>query len=159
MQGRSLLPVLERDEAVRLGALFGYFGGAINVTDGRYTYHRFPPDPRRQELYQYTLMPTHIWQPFTPEELSGATLSPPLPFTKGAPVLKVPVRERSPMFDNYGPGALLENETRLYDLSVDPGQNAPLRSSEATEGMIDLMRELMIAADAPPESFARIGLS
>lgn len=158
MQGRSLLPVLEREQGIRRGALFGYFGGAINVTDGRYTYHRFPPDPRRQELYQYTLMPTHIWQPFTPEELSGATLAPPLSFTKGAPVLKVPVVERSPMFDNYGPGALLENETRLYDLAVDPGQNAPLRSPELATQMIDLMRELMLAADAPPEAFARIGL-
>ncbi len=57
-------------------------------------------------------MPTHIWEPFTPGELAQASLADPLPFTKGAPVLKIPVTERSPMFDNYGPGALLENEVR-----------------------------------------------
>ena len=34
------------------------------------------------------------------------------------------------MFDNYGPGALLENETRLYDLANDPGQTTPLSSPE-----------------------------
>jgi hypothetical protein len=34
-------PVPQRDAAI-----FGYFGGAVNVTDGRYTYHRFPADLR-----------------------------------------------------------------------------------------------------------------
>jgi hypothetical protein len=158
MEGHSLLPLLDADSVVRRGALFGYFGGAINVADGRYTYHRFPPDPRSQELYQYTLMPTHIWQPFTPEELAGASLAQPLPFTKGAPILKIPVIERSPMFDNYGPGALLESETRLYDLADDPGQNAPLSSPEIERAMTRLMRDLMRANDAPPEAFARIAM-
>ena len=149
---------MTRIDPLRNGALFGYFGGAINVTDGHYTYHRFPPDPRAQELYQYTLMPTHIWQPFTPEELAGATLSSPLSFTKGAPVLKVPVIERSPMFDNYGPGALLENETRLFDLVRDAGQSTPLFQPDIEAGMISLMRDLMRSNDAPPEAFTRIGL-
>jgi hypothetical protein len=158
MEGHSLLPLLDADSVVRRGALFGYFGGAINVADGRYTYHRYPPDPRSQELYQYTLMPTHIWQPFTPEELAGASLAQPLPFTKGAPILKIPVIERSPMFDNYGPGALLESETRLYDLADDPGQNTPLSSLEIERAMTRLMRDLMRANDAPPEAFARIAI-
>jgi arylsulfatase A-like enzyme len=158
MQGQSVLALLDSDRPLRSGALFGYFGGAINVTDGRYTYHRFPPDPRTQELYQYTLMPTHIWQPFTPEELAGSTLASPLSFTKGAPVLKVPVIERSPMFDNYGPGALLENETRLFDLAADAGQNKPLSQPDIETQMISLMRGLMRSNDAPPEAFKRIGL-
>jgi arylsulfatase A-like enzyme len=158
MQGHSLVGVLARDQAIQRGALFGYFGGAINVTDGRYTYHRFPPDPREQELYQYTLMPTHIWEPFTPAELAEASLSPPLPFTKGTPVLKVPVTQRSPMFDNYGPGALLENDTRLYDLSVDPGQASPLQAPDVEREMVNLMRDLMVEADAPPEAFTRVGI-
>jgi arylsulfatase A-like enzyme len=156
MEGHSLLPLLDAERPLRQGALFGYFGGAINVTDGRYTYHRFPPDPRAQELYQYTLMPTHIWEPFTPGELAGAALAQPMPFTKGAPVLKIPVTERSPMFDNYGPGALIESETRLYDLADDPGQNRPLSSPEMEEAMTRLMRGLMHANDAPPEAYARI---
>ncbi|ACP21688.1 putative sulfatase (plasmid) [Sinorhizobium fredii NGR234] len=158
IEGHSLLPLLDADRSLRQGALFGYFGGAINVTDGRYTYHRFPPDLRSQELYQYTLMPTHIWEPFTPEELAGASLAQPMSFTKGAPVLKIPVIERSPMFDNYGPGALLESETRLYDLADDPGQNTPLYSPEIEEAMTRLMRDLMRSNDAPPEAFARIGI-
>lgn len=159
MEGHSFLQLLEADRAIRRGALFGYFGGAINVTDGRYTYHRFPPDLRSQELYQYTLMPTHIWERFTPEELAGASLAASFAFTKGVPVLKVPVIERSPMFDNYGPGALLESETRLYDLADDPGQESPLVAPDIEKAMVSLMRDLMRANDAPPEAFARIGLA
>jgi arylsulfatase A-like enzyme len=159
MEGHSLLPLLEADGAVRHGALFGYFGGAINVTDGRYTYHRYPPDLRSQELYQYTLMPTHICERFTPEELAGASLATSFAFTKGVPVLKVPVIERSPMFDNYGPGALLESETRLYDLGSDPGQQSPLAEPDIEQTMISLMRDLMRANEAPPEAFSRIGLA
>jgi len=144
--------------ALRQGVLFGYFGGAVNVADGRYTYHRFPEDLSKQELYQYTLMPTHIFSPFTPEELATATISPPLGFTKGAKLLKVPVIERSPMYNNYGPGALLEAETRLYDLKADPGQEAPLGDAVVETRLTALMRRLMEANGAPPEAFTRIAL-
>ena len=57
------------DGGPRGASIFGYFGGAVNVTDGRYTYHRFPTDLLSQEIYQYTLMPTHLKSLFTPEEL------------------------------------------------------------------------------------------
>ncbi len=92
-----LLPVLAKDRTLRDGAIFGYFGGAVNVTDGRYTYHRYPADLATQEIYQYTLMPTHLWERFSTEELKDATLAPPQPFTKGVPTLKVPVVSTSPM--------------------------------------------------------------
>jgi hypothetical protein len=158
MEGRSLLPVVDADHALRDGALYGYFGGAVNVTGGRYTYHRFPPDLRTQEIYQYTLMPTHIFEPFSTGELAAATLAPPFPFSKGVPLLKVPVTERSPMFDVYGPGALLEDETRLYDLAADPGQERPLRDAAAEARMATLMRRLMQTNGAPGEAFTRLGL-
>lgn len=152
-EGRSLLGKDEREALI-----FGYFGGAVNVTDGRFTYHRYPDDLKNQEIYQYTVMPTHITRPFTPEELSGATLAEPFTWTKDVPLLKVPVIERSPMFSNYGPGAMLENDTRLYDLATDPGQDRPLEDGAAEARMLGLMRELMTANDAPPEAFARLRL-
>ncbi len=144
-------------ESDREGLLFGYFGGAVNVTDGRYTYHRFPADLRRQDINQYTLMPTHIFDFFSTEELANASLADAMPFTKGAKLLKVPVIERSPFFDVYGPGALLENTTRLYDLQRDPGQDHPLDDPAQAERMARLMARLMRANHAPPEAFARLG--
>jgi arylsulfatase A-like enzyme len=158
MQGRSLLPLLEGDRALRRGALFGYFGGAVNVTDGRYTYHRYPADLGAQEINQYTLMPTHLWELFTPEELRNAQLAEPFSFTKGVPLLKVPVIKTSPMYSNYGPGALLESETRLYDLEADPGQERPLQDAAVERRMAALMRDLMIENDAPSEAVARVEL-
>jgi hypothetical protein len=158
MEGHSLLPVLAGDRALRAGALFGYFGGAVNVTDGRYTYHRYPPDLATQEIYQYTVMPTHIFDLFSAEELSRATLAPPFPFSKNVPLLKVPVTRRSPMYNVYGPGCLLENETRLYDLASDPGQQHRLDDAAIERRMMVLMRDLMVADHAPPEALRRVGL-
>jgi arylsulfatase A-like enzyme len=153
MEGQSLL----RD--TRRGAvIFGYFGGAVNVTDGRHTYHRFPEDLRGQEIFQYTVMPTHLNRLFTPEELSTATLAAPFGWTKNVPLLKIPVIERSPMYLNYGPGALLESDTRLYDLLADPGQAKPLHDSAIEVRMARLMRDLMIRNEAPAEAFSRLAL-
>jgi arylsulfatase A-like enzyme len=158
MQGKSLLPLLGADAPHREAAIFGYFGGAVNITDGRYTYHRYPPDLRTQEIYQYTLMPTHIWDLFTTEELAGASLAEPFPFTKGTPLLKVPVIERSPMYVNYGPGCFLEDDTRLYDLASDPGQEHPIQDQDIERRLGALMRQLMVENDAPPEALGRVQL-
>jgi arylsulfatase A-like enzyme len=152
-EGRSLL-----QDGNREAAIFGYFGGAVNVTDGRYTYHRFPEDIRTQEVYQYTVMPAHLKQLFTPEELSGATLADPFGWTKRVPLLKVPVIERSPMYNNYGPGSLLEKDTRLYDLEADPGQERPLNNPAVEARMVGLMRGLMARNEAPVESYSRLAL-
>jgi arylsulfatase A-like enzyme len=159
MQGTSLLPLLRNDDSPRKGCLFGYFGGAVNVTDGRYTYHRFPADLRSQEIYNYTVMPTHLWERFSVEELSHATLSEPFPFTQGVPLLKVPVTARSPFYNNYGPGSLLEDETRLYDLATDPGQDKPLDDEAVEARMVDLMTTLMRDNAAPPEALVRLGVT
>jgi arylsulfatase A-like enzyme len=153
MQGHSLLRQGDRDAVI-----FGYFGGAANVTDGRHSYHRFPEDLTRQEIYQYTLMPTHINARFTPEELAAATLARPFAWTRNVPVLKVPVTQRSPMYNNYGPGALLESDTKLYDLAADPGQDRPVRDAAVEARMIALMRTLMHRNEAPPEAFTRLAL-
>ncbi|MDL2403526.1 sulfatase [Rhizobium mayense] len=152
----SLFASLERP--TREGVIFGYFGGAVNVTDGKHSYHRYPADLIRQEINQYTLMPTHIFSFFTPEELSNASLSAPFEFTKGVPLLKVPVIERTPMNQHYGPGAMIENDTRLYDLVSDPGQDHPLRDESVEAAMTELMLGLMRDNDAPPEAFTRLEL-
>ncbi|MFO1147496.1 MAG: sulfatase-like hydrolase/transferase [Alsobacter sp.] len=158
MEGLSLFDIAE-GRAGRDAVLFGYFGGAVNIADGRYTYHLYPPDLRTQEIYQYTLMPTHIFEPFSVEELSQASLSDSFPFTKGAKLLKVPVIERSPMYNVYGPGALLEDDTRLYDLATDPGQATPARDPAVEQRLRTWMAQLMAANQAPPEAFVRLGLT
>ena len=158
MRCHSLLPLVKGGKSKRKAAIFGYFGGAINVTDGCFSYHRYPTEPESADIYQYTLMPAHIRGFFLPEELADAKLVEPLPFTKGMPVLKARASNRS-IVPGLSPIHLLEDETRLYDLAKDPGQQSPIQDSELEKKMIDNMRHEMAMADAPSEAYERLSLT
>ena len=155
VEGFSLLPVLEQDQAIRTAAIYGRFGAATNVTDGRYTYFRYPEDMENQQLWEYTLMPTHQRALFAKEEFEGVTLERSFAFLRGFPVLKLPAG-KAPI---KGQGAQIEDaRTVLYDLNTDPRQMQPLQDA-ATEGRLQReMQKLMHANEAPPEAYRRLGL-
>jgi len=158
--GKSLLPLLgDEDAAVHDAVIFGYFGGAVNLTDGRYSYFRYPEDVLDQELYQYTLMPNHMLQPFTGDELKGAELVRGLAYARGLPVLRVPVIASSPWYNSHGPKVMADTKTALYDVSTEPHQETPLRDSELEQSMAAAMVQLLKTNDAPPEVFRRLNLS
>ena len=94
---------------------------------------------------------------FTPEELAGATLGGPFGFTKQVPLLKVPVIERSPMYDNYGPGACSRATPGSTTWRPIPARRTRCDDPQAEARMIGLMRGLMASNEAPPEAFARLG--
>jgi len=154
MQGLPLGTVHTPRGNGREAALFGLHGGHINVTDGRYVYMRAPLDPDNRDLYNYTLMPTHIYSLFTPQELADCELVDPLSFSKGCKVLKI--RALAPSHNTY-------QHTLgdfLFDLHHDPQQKVNLVGSETdtVERMQRLMVALMRHNDAPPESYVRYGL-
>lgn len=156
--GRSLLPVLRDDTPVREAALFGQFGGAVNVTDGRYAYMRYPEGAEADtQLHHYTLMPVHMRSFFEPKELAGAELVGPFGYTKGMPVLKLPLvaDAAANMIHRY---PLLEAKTALYDLSVDPGQLHPIDDLAEEARLQLLLRKLMAEHEAPEEAYRRLGL-
>jgi hypothetical protein len=135
------------------------FGSAVNITDGRHTYFRYPRDLRGADLYQYTLMPAHMKELFSVAELADATLAPPFPFTKGVPLLKVPATPKSPVFFGHGPGGQQDTNTVLYDLACDPAQLEPIRDAAVEARLLAAMGRLMRANDAPAESYSRLGLA
>lgn len=149
MQGRSLTPVLESDEPIRDHALFGTFGGHVNVTDGRYVYMRANATADNRPLVEHTLMPTHMNKRFAPEELADAELHPPLAFTRGAPVLTLPGAA-------FGDPAALG--TVLFDLETDPQQKSPVLDDALELRMATLLRDALRQADAPPSQYERLGL-
>jgi len=155
VQGISLVSVLDGAPG-HDAVLFGFFGGSANVTDGRFTYFRYPSDLRTQEIYQYTLMPTHIFAFFADAELEAAELVPPMPFTRNMPLLKVPVHKDAVMHAAYGPGCMMEDTTVLFDLETDPGQLTPLEDPAAEARMLSLLAGLMAQLDAPAEAFRRL---
>ena len=158
-QGRSLLPLLSADDPSRSeqGCLYGQFGAAINFTDGRHTYFRYPVPALAAALNQYTLMPMHMRSYFESVEFGGAEVVASLPFTRGFPVWRLPVTMESKgnMTRRY---PLLDAKTVIYDLEKDPAQTSPLNDpvleAELTRKLVTLLR----SNDAPPELYARYGL-
>ncbi len=83
----------------------------MNITDGRYVYMRAPVSPDDRNLYNYTLLPTHIYSLFTPEELQDMELVDPLPFTKNCKVLKVRALKPSHNTQQHTMGDFLRSGT------------------------------------------------
>ena len=156
--GRSLLGVLRGDAARRDAAIYGVFGSAVNVTDGRYTCFIYPPDLHGGDLYQYTLMPMHLKELFSIAELADATLAPATPFSRGAPLLRVPATPKSPFYNHQGPGVQHDAKSVLFDLRNDPDQLQPIADAAIESRMRALAVNEMRRAGAPPESFRRLGL-
>lgn len=157
-QGHSLMDVVAGTAPAREAVLYGVFGSAVNITDGRHTYFRYPRDLRAPDLFQYTLMPAHMKELFSVAELADATLAPPFGFTKGVPLLKVPASPKSPVYFGHGPGGQQDTETVLYDLARDPAQLHPTQDAAVEARLLQAMSRLMRENDAPEECFGRLGL-
>ena len=147
MLGQDLHALLE-GRAEREACLCGMHGGHVNCIDGRYVYMRAPETD--DGLYNYTLMATHIRSRFSTEELRLSELAPPLSFTKGCPVLKIPAEPFAPVLDN---------RTLLFDLQEDPQQLRPLEDEGIEQMMVGKLRRLMKENNAPSELYARFGLA
>ncbi len=151
MFGKPLGGVMKDDTPVRDVAIYGHFGGQLNVTDGRYMYQRSPALPENQPLNEYTLMPTRMREMFLPREFDGGKLSlaGPFAFTKGCQVMRVPAKEF--IQTKHGPSL-------LYDLESDPGQAAAIRDAGVEARLLAAAAGLMRELDAPAEQWERLGM-
>ena len=148
-QGRPLRQVIAADAKVREAGLFGIHGGHVNVTDGRYVYMRAPQDPSNEPLFNYTLMPTHMRNFFSLDELKTAELAEPFTFTKGLKTLRVKGRSWvNP--HQFG--------TMLFDLDSDFNQERPIKDAAAEKLMTDHLVRLMRESDAPAEQYQRLSM-
>lgn len=165
VEGASLINLLANDTPIREAALYGVWGSAANITDGRYTYFRYPDDLETQEIFQYTLMPMHPMSLFAPEVLRTAELVEPFSFTKGVPVLKISGHAKATKNSGLGmpnrsmaKGFFEDTDTVLFDTANDPNQMEPLDDPAVVERLTSLMLGLMRVNDAPPEVYRRFGL-
>lgn len=150
MEGKPLKDTIERDVQVRQYGLFGYHGGPVNITDGRWVYMR-RVENEAAAANEYTLMPTHMDSRFAPEELKEISLAEPFSFTKGVRPLKIPATGTA-RFDKK------ITENLLYDLQQDPKQERPVRNQEKEEELKAAMKELFLENQAPEELYIRYGL-
>ena len=158
VEGRSLLALLDNDASDREVGMFGYWGGGINVVDGRYTYFCYPKDMLNQDLYQYTLMPAHMTKLFTVDELKSASLVPPFDFTKGVPLLRIAHKSKADTKTHsfHFPEKMEDTNTVLYDLEADPGQTTPVTDGAVIDRLNDALFRLMAENDAPAEAMRRM---
>ena len=155
--GKSLLPLLARDQLLHDGIILGMFGGPICATDGTHTYFRYPKDLSGNGFHEYTLMPAHMAGHFDTREFEGLGLAGPFDFTKGVQVMRIPAREwaaRPPVQDEVG---FADVGTRLYRLTDDPRQERPLSDPEVETRMIRLIERELRRHDAPPEIYENYG--
>jgi hypothetical protein len=148
MDGKSLVPVIKEDSSVHDYILYGYHGKQINITDGRYTYMHAPE--RDCNFYEYTLMPTHMRNFFSTDELQEIELAKPFTFTKGCKTMKVKGIDGPVDSTNYG--------DLLFDTETDPGQLSPIDDPELETRLLNEMSKKLYEADAPEELYGRYGL-
>ena len=150
MQGSTLSEIIRADIPNRELAFYGVFSGHLNVTNGSTAYMRAAMPMYKDEIYNYTLMPSHMHNRFSSDEMRGAALVDPFSFTKGMPLLRIKSRDKYNV-TRFG--------TKLYDLSLDPGELVPItnRGMEAT--YCDAIRDFLDFCDTPREQYVRLGVS
>ena len=159
VQGKSLLPLLAADEPQRDAAIFGYWGGGINVVDGRYTWFCYPRDMKNQDLYQYTLMPAHMTKLFTVEELQSASLVPALRLDQGrAPAAHRPPPPRPARRPTATTSRKPWRTPRRSSTTSRPtrGQTTPIHAPDVEARLRAALFRIMAENDAPAEVVRRM---
>ncbi len=162
MQGHDLEDTISQDSPVRNYALFGVYGGHVCITDGNTVYMRGVGQSGNEPLYQYTYMPTHLYNRFSVAEMQTTELAEPFSFTKGCRLMKI----RSGPWVTRDTHARIGyvnvdhiRESLLFDLQTDPHQLHPLNDPELEEKCIHAMIALMKENDAPEEQYLRLELT
>jgi arylsulfatase A-like enzyme len=156
--GSSLLQCLAgQAEGAHEAVLFGQFGAALNFTDGRYSYFRYPLEEHRDEIYQYTLMPTHMRSFFEQLEFREAEVVDDLAYARGFPVWRLRMRPEAKA-NMVGRYPLLDAHDALYDLEADPFQTRVVSDPVIAKRCLAAIARLLREHQAPAEVFKRFGV-
>jgi len=156
--GRSVLSLIDGEPGPE-ALIFGMFGGPVGVTDGEYSFFRYPANLFDEQLGEYTLMPTHMTGFFGPDELATGRMAGPFEFTKGQRLLRYDAlnsARRPPGLDGTKFGAF---ESTIYHNASDPNQLRPIYDAEIEARLNKEIVRLLKVHDAPPEYFNWIGLA
>jgi arylsulfatase A-like enzyme len=157
VHGRSLRPALEGG-TVREDALFGYFGLAMNITDGRHVYFRNPVNPDCGPLYAYTAMPIAGLNHWFPREVhEKMEMGRYFGHTYNMPLYRVPARGSVPRHLPGEPGYIGRHQ--LFDILADPKQEHPLNDPDLEARFVERIAANLQACEAPAEQFSRLGIS
>jgi len=149
-------------DSVHTDIIFGYFGKAINITDGKHVYFRNPTRADAGPLFEYTAMPT--W--FHRNRADQLRVSKRKVFSKvetgryfshtyNLPLYKIPVSGFPPV-DNTG--KFLVGVNQLFDLKQDPDQEKSIEDPSKEQQFAERIRYHLKLCEAQPEQYERLGL-
>lgn len=150
---RPLRALYAEGETLHDEVMFGYFGGQIGVTDGRFVLFKTPREDQKGSLYHYTLAPENMRDYFTKEDLDQAELVTIRPYAPASDetwkALKIPAREMDFFFGR---------DELLFDLSEDPEQQRPIEDAAVKARLEGALRGLFDKYGAPEAFYGRFGL-
>ncbi|WP_158735780.1 sulfatase [Alteribacillus sp. YIM 98480] len=163
MQGKSWLPLLEKQESKRRNyAIYGCFGKNVNITDGEFTYFRAAINENNSPLNLYTSMPTTLTHYYNDEYIKDFKDIEMGRFLKWTdyPVYKIPgytisLTDESLGFTHRGE---FIGENLLFNIQLDYSQERPIKDPNTEKKYVDLLAAALIEYDAPDEQFERLGL-
>lgn len=148
LHGKSLRTVLEgTTDRVRDTALYGWFGSAVNLTDGHYTYFRGPV-ASNEPLNMYGAIPTTLWRFIGRDNPSAISMGRYLEYTD-YPVYRIPMPKSRPQE---------VADSLLFDLNNDYAQEHPVQSAELEGQLVEQLRAALAQHQSPQEQYARLGL-
>jgi arylsulfatase A-like enzyme len=158
VHGRSVRPLIEGDIPVRVDGIFGYFGKATNITDGRHVYMRMPVNDDAGLLHAYTAMPVaglNQWFPRSDNE--RMEMGRYFGHTYNLPQYKIPSRGEVPRALPGEPS--YQGRHLLFDTITDPKQERPIDDAQLEARFIARLEHHLAQCEAPAEQYVRLGLT
>jgi hypothetical protein len=156
VQGKPLQRALD-GEPLRDDGIFGYFGLALNITDGRFVYMRHPVHENLGPLHAYTSMPVgglNRWYPRS--EYERVEMGRYFGHTYNLPMYKFPATGQVPR--HHEGEVSYVGRHLLFDILEDPRQLSPLADPAQEAHFKRRIAAHLAACEAPAEQYERLGI-
>lgn len=156
VQGKSLRGAIN-GQPIHDDIIFGYFGMATNITDGRFVYMRNPVNADGGPLHAYTAMPVGGLNSWYPRDLyERMEMGRYFGHTYNLPLYKIPQKGKIPQ--SHADEASYHARHQLFDIVADPQQLLPLDDAAREAHFAERLRQQLQACEAPVEQYLRLGL-
>lgn len=157
VHGKSLLKAIQ-GEKLRDDCIFGYFGMATNITDGRFVYMRNPVNADAGPLHAYTAMPTGGLNKWYPREVyDRVEMGRYFGHTYNLPLYKIPTPGLVPQALPGQPSYVGRHQ--MFDIINDPQQLNPLEDEALEAHFVSRIALHLAAYEAPVEQYTRLGIA
>lgn len=154
--GKSLLANAKTPD--RSSGIFGYFGMAMNVTDGRHVYMRNPVNADAGPLHAYTAMPIAGMNRYYPRSIhERMEMGRYFGHTYNLPLYKIPEKGLIPV--PVAGEKSFQGRHVLYDVVSDPKQEHPIQNETLEKYFQEEIRRHLKNLEAPAEQYTRLGLA